>query len=144
MTTGRADSLQELPAHITALLAEERFAVMTTLSADGTAHSVPVVFAAVGNEIVSPIDHKPKSGQVMARVKNLARDDRVTLLVHHWDEEWANLLWLMVRGSAAVDDHSTKELMHAINARYSQYEPDERHDALIRITPTRLTWWTWA
>jgi PPOX class probable F420-dependent enzyme len=143
MTTGRADSFDELPVAIRALLQDERFAVMTTMSADGSAHSVPVVYAAVGNEVVSPIDHKPKSGVVLARVKNLERDARTTLLIHHWDEEWTQLSWLMIRGHAEVDAEASMELMSAINARYPQYEPDERHDALIRIRPTRLTWWAW-
>ena len=65
MTTGRAERFDELPDPIAALLQDERFAVMTTISADGSAHSVPVVFAVVGDELFSPIDHKPKSGVVL-------------------------------------------------------------------------------
>jgi PPOX class probable F420-dependent enzyme len=144
VTTGRADNLAELPAPIAALFGDERFGVMTTAAADGSAHSVPVVFAIAGAEIVSPIDHKPKTGAVLARVRNLERDDRVTLLVHHWDEEWTNLSWVMVRGTAIIDADASVDLMHAINSRYPQYEPDERHDALIRIRPTGVTWWSWS
>jgi PPOX class probable F420-dependent enzyme len=144
MTTGRADRLDGLPTAIAALLHDERFGVMTTAGPDGSAHSVPVVFALAGDEIVSPIDHKPKTGAVLARVRNLERDDRVTLLVHHWDEEWTNLSWVMVRGTAMIDADASMDLMHAINSRYPQYEPDERHDALIRIQPTRVTWWSWS
>jgi hypothetical protein len=33
--------------------------------------------------------------------------------------------------------------MRAINARYPQYRSDEVHDALIRIRPTKLSWWTY-
>lgn len=115
---------------------------MTTISRDGSPHSVPVVFARAGDEIVSPIDHKPKSGKVMQRVRNLEHDDRVTLLIDHWDEDWTQLAWLMVRGRAVLDPDAVS-LMAAINERYDQYEPDERHDALIRIRPSRLSWWTW-
>lgn len=141
--TGRGDSLAELPPRIRDLLADERRAVMTTLGADGSPHSVPVVFAVVGDEIVSPIDHKPKSGQIMARVRNLERDPRVTLLVDHWDEEWTRLAWLMVRGTAKLDQAYPDDLLRALNDRYPQYEPDERHDALVRIAPTSLLWWSW-
>ncbi len=141
--TGRADSVSDLPAPIRDLLHHERRAVMTTIARDGGAHSVPVVFALVGDQIVSPIDHKPKSGRVMARVRNLERDPRVTLLVDRWDEEWTRLAWLMVRGSAEVDPDYPDEFLHALNARYPQYEPGERHDAVIRIRPTRLLWWSW-
>ena len=144
MPSGRATSFDELPGRIVSLLDTARRAVMTTLAADGSPHSVPVVFARVGGEIVSPIDHKPKSGQILARVKNIGRDDRVTLLIDHWNEEWERLTWLMVRGRATVDADASDELMRAVNARYPQYEPDERHDALIRIGPTRLSWWSWS
>lgn len=142
--TGRGDSLSDLPTSIRDLLHQERHAVMTTLGTDGTPHSVPVVFAVAGDEIVSPIDHKPKSGKVMARVRNLQRDPRVTLLVDRWDEEWTHLAWLMVRGTAELDPAYPDDLLRALNDRYPQYEPDERHDAIIRIRPTSLLWWSWA
>ena len=144
MTYGNAASLRELPEPILSLLETERRATMTTLVSDGSPHSVPVVFARVGAEIVSPIDHKPKSGQTLARVKNIGRDDRVTLLVDRWDEEWTRLRWLMVRGRASVDPEAPPALMRALNERYEQYDIDERHDAVIRIRPIRLSWWSWS
>ena len=143
MPSGRSASLEGLPERIASLLDVERRAVMTTISADGAAHSVPVVFARVGDEIISPIDHKPKTGDILARVENIGRDDRVTLLVDHWNEEWERLVWLMVRGRARVDAKAPLSLMQELNRRYPQYEPDERHNALIRVAPVRLVWWSW-
>lgn len=142
MTYGSARTFAELPPHVSRLLDDERRAVMTTISKDGSPHAVPVVFARAGDEIVSPIDHKPKSGTVMARVRNLERDDRVALLIDHYVERWEELVWLMVRGRAVLDLDAV-DLMGSLNERYPQYEPDERHDALIRITPERLSWWSW-
>ena len=144
MASGQGASLTDLPTAIRALLDDERRAVMSTVDPDGSAHSVPVVFAVVGAEIVSPIDHKPKTGRVMRRVHNIERDARVTLLIDHWDEAWTRLAWVMVRGTATLETDYPDELLHALNARYSQYEPDERHDALIRIRPNRLLWWSWS
>jgi PPOX class probable F420-dependent enzyme len=144
MPSGREDSLRGLPAQVRRLLDEGRRGVMTTLDLNGSAHSVPVVFAVVDDEIVSPIDHKPKTGQVLARVKNLRRDPRATLLVDHWDEDWTKLVWLMIRGTAVVDEQPPFDLMRAINARYPPYAADERHDALIRLQPSRLMWWSWS
>jgi len=80
MPSGRADSLGELPSRMRSLLDGARRAVMSTAGEDSI-HSVPVVFAVVGNEIVSPIDHKPKSFKTLDRVRNLVRDDRVFLFV---------------------------------------------------------------
>ena len=116
---------------------------MTTIAPDGSPHSVPVVFAQLGDELISPIDHKPKTGTVMQRVKNIGRDNRVTLLVDHWDEDWTRVGWVMVRGNAIVDEEAPLDDMKILNKRYEQYDPDERHDALIRLRPTRLSWWAW-
>ena len=143
MPSGRCNSFPELPPPIRALLDDERRAVMSTVAADGSPHAVPVVFALVENEIVSPIDHKPKSGKVMARMRNLRRDPRATLLIDHWDEDWTRLAWLMVRGTAELDEDYPEDPLHALNGRYPQYEPDERHDTLIRLRPTSLLWWSW-
>lgn len=144
MASGHAEMLGDLPEPVAGLLQSARRAVMSTLGPDGAAHSVPVVFAAVGEEIVSPIDHKPKTGQILARVRNLERDPRVTLLIDEWDEEWTRLVWLMVRGTAAVDPGAPAQAMRALNARYPQYDLEQRHDALVVIRPTRLTWWSWS
>ncbi len=136
--------MDDLPEHIRILLDQVRRGVMSTVDPDGHPHSIPVVFAVVGNEIVSPIDHKPKTGVVMRRVRNLERDDRITLLLDEWDEDWTRLAWLMVRGHASVDADPADDLLRTLNGRYPQYAPDERHDALIRIRPTRLLWWSWS
>jgi hypothetical protein len=68
----------------------------------------------------------------------------VTLLIDLWDEDWTKLLWLMIRGRADIDESPPTDLMRAINRRYQQYAPDEVHDALIRIEPTLLSWWSWS
>ena len=143
MTSGSASAIDDLPESVRALFDRERRGVLTTLEPDGSGHSVPIVFVVSGSEIVSPIDHKPKTGGVLARVRNIERDDRVTVLVDHWDEDWKRLAWVMVRGHAVIESHSPSEVVQSLNARYQQYAPDERPDALIRIRPTKLTWWTW-
>jgi len=102
-----------------------------------------MVYVVVGDEIVSPIDHKPKTGRVLARVRNIERDARVTVLVDHWDEDWTRLAWVMVRAMAVIEPDAPPEVVQSLNARYQQYAHGERPDALIRIRPTKLTWWTW-
>ena len=144
MPSGHARAFDELPESLRALLERERRGVLTTLDPDGSGHSVPVVFVVIGDEIVAPIDHKPKTGRVLTRVKNIERDPRVTVLVDHWDEDWTRLAWLMVQARAVIESDAPRDVVKALNARYQQYAPDEQPDALIRMRPTKLTWWTWA
>jgi PPOX class probable F420-dependent enzyme len=144
MTSGSASTIADLPESVRTLFDRERRGVLTTLDPDGSGHSVPIVFVVSGSEIVSPIDHKPKTGGELARVRNIERDDRVTVLVDHWDEDWTRLAWVMVRGHAVIDPDAPFDVVQSLNARYRQYAPDERPDALIRIRPAKLRWWTWA
>jgi PPOX class probable F420-dependent enzyme len=143
MPSGRARALVDLPESVRVLLERERRAVLTTPAPDGSGHSVPIVFVLIDDEIVAPIDHKPKTGRVLARVRNIERDARVTVLADHWDEDWTRLAWVMVRAHALIDPDAPSEVVQALNARYCQYAPDERPDALIRMRPTTLIWWTW-
>jgi PPOX class probable F420-dependent enzyme len=143
MTSGRANTIADLPESVRALFERERRGVLTTIAPDGSGHAVPVLFVVIGDEIVCPIANKPKRGRLLARVRNIERDTRVTVLVDHWDEDWTRLAWVMVRAHAVIDPDAPPEVVHSLNARYQQYAPDERPDALIRIRPTRLTWWTW-
>jgi PPOX class probable F420-dependent enzyme len=147
--SGRADSIDELPARVRELIGKARRGVMTTVARDGSPHAVPVVFACNGDEIISPIDHKPKLGVKLLRVKNLERDDRVTLLLDLWDEDWTQLVWLMIRGRATIDAEPAPDLTNLLVSRYPQYEDEVMGgnaavDALIRIRPTLLSWWSWA
>lgn len=143
MASGNVRKIGELPGSVRSLLERERRGVMTTLDPNGSAHSVPAVFVVIGDEIVSPIDHKPKTGRKLRRLSNIESDDRVTFLVDHWDEDWTRLAWVMVRARAVVHSKEPLAVVMALNTRYPQYAPDERPDAWIRLRPTKLTWWTW-
>jgi hypothetical protein len=88
------------------------------------------VFVVIDDEIVAPIDRKPKTGRVLARVRNIERDARAACVGDS-------------AGACGDRFRRTPEVVQSLNARYQQYAPDERPDALIRIRPTKLTWWTW-
>ena len=64
----------------------------------GAPHLVPVVFARDQADLVTAVDGKPKSGKVLARIDNITRDPRVTLLADHYEEDWSSLWWVRVDG----------------------------------------------
>lgn len=123
-----------------AVISDARRAVMTTLGADGSPHAVPISYALRGGSFITPIDHKPKKGVKLARVKNIERDSRVTLLIDRWDEDWTRLYWIMVKGRAHLEPGPliSPELVD----RYEQFRGQEE-DALIVIEPQRILWWSW-
>jgi PPOX class probable F420-dependent enzyme len=148
MPSGSCSSLAELPDAQRDILDEARRGVMATIGAGGHPHAVPVVFAVRDDRLVSPIDHKPKRGVVMARVRNIARDPSVTLMVDRWDEDWSRIGWVMIRGRAEVIE-TDPEGGRALIERYAQYR-DPRYqeaspfDAFIVISPTDILWWMYS
>jgi PPOX class probable F420-dependent enzyme len=147
----------ELSREQRALLVTERRATLATIAPDGQPRLVPCCFA-MGIEdgsivIDTPIDAKPKTStdpMRLARVRDIRRDPRVTLLLDHWDEEWTRLAWLRVEATARLllpwaprDADAHRSALTALRGRYPQYR-EQRLEGLpvIRMTPTHISGWT--
>ena len=84
--------------------AEARVARLATRG-EGTPRLVPIVFAIAGDDIVTAVDHKPKSTRDLRRLSDIADDPRVALLVDHYDDaDWSRLWWVRADGIATVHD----------------------------------------
>ena len=128
------------------LVEEERVATLGTIAADGRPHLVPACFALVGEEIVIAMDEKPKRPGEMARFRNIARDARVSLLVHRYDDDWARLAWVRLEGSAAVIARGEERpaALAALRARYPRYRAMALEALpLIAIAVDRVVSWRW-
>jgi PPOX class probable F420-dependent enzyme len=142
MTDARSGrSLADLPPDAAAILAESRHAILSTLG-DDAAYAVPVVFAVHGEEIVMPLDEKPKTGKQLKRVRNIEDNGAATILFERWDEDWTQLGWVMVRGKARVEE---RDILESLAERYPQYRTMDVSvgDRVIVLTPERVTWWMW-
>lgn len=125
------------------LLERIRVGTLATVSVDGRPHLVPVVFALDGMDLVTAVDGKPKRGPVLARIENIARDSRVTLLSHLYDEDWSKLCWVRVDGTAALEGEGERfeQALTALRNRYPQYESVDLTGPVIRITVEGTTTW---
>jgi PPOX class probable F420-dependent enzyme len=135
------------------LLAAARRAVLATIAPDGTPRLVPICFVLddVRPVLYSPLDEKPKrvdEPRDLARVRDLIRDPRVSVLVDRWDEDWARLTWLRCHGTASlmdpggVDAAAHDAAVAALRAKYPQYAThDLAGRPLIRIALERSTSW---
>ena len=120
-----------------------RVARLATVTATGTAHLVPVVFAVCGDTVYTAIDGKPKSTPALRRLANIEANPQVSLLVDHYDEDWAQLWWVRADGLASVghtDDATTGR--HLLRAKYHQYQTVSLDGPVIVIAVTR--WSDWA
>ena len=126
------------------LLADARRATLATIAAGGRPRLVPICFVVTDDVIWSPIDEKPKSVEDprrLARIRDISRDPRVTLLVDRWSEEWTELAWLRIEGQAELVA-SLDGVVKALRAKYPRYED---HDLIarpmVRIAIMRASSW---
>ena len=128
---------------IARLLDMVRVATLATVSADGRPHLVPVVFARDASDLVTAVDGKPKTGKVLARIENITRDPKVSLLVHHYDEDWSRLWWVRIDGMASLEaaDAGFERAVTALRARYPQYESVDLSGPVIRVRIDQTTTW---
>lgn len=126
------------------LLDECRVARLGTISASGTPHLVPVCYAVVERRIAIAIDEKPKRSVELARLANIRRDPRITLLVDRYEDDWTRLSWVRMDGEAQVLERGAAwvEALAALRRRYPQYVAmDLESLPLIRIEPQRVSGW---
>ena len=125
--------------------ASGRVATLATLRVDGSPSLVPIVFEVLGDRIVSAVDPKPKQTRELARLRHIARDPRVTLLVGRYEDDWDLLWWARAEGEARVvsDGPQRDEAMTALQAKYPQYATldDSFGDAVV-VDVTRWTGWS--
>lgn len=128
------------------LVREMRVARLGTIGRDGQPHLVPVCFAPVDSDIAIAIDEKPKRDGTLARVRNIERDPRVTLLVDRYDDDWTQLAWVRVEGQATVmaEGRDWPGALQVLRERYDQYRAMALEGLpLIRIQPERVVSWRW-
>jgi len=132
------------PADLRARFARARVARLATLRGDGTARLVPVTFALVDEQVCVGIDDvKPKSGRRLARLADVDRDPRVALLVDEYAEDWTQLWWVRVDGTAAVHESGSvyEDAVTSLRARYPQYAP-AAFAAVLAVEPAVWTGWS--
>lgn len=128
------------------LLAECRVGRLGTIAPDGRPRLVPVCYARVDETVVIAVDEKPKRGGRLARLTDIERDARVTLLVDRYEDDWTRLAWVRIEGRAHVLERGGEHpaALEVLRGRYGQYG-SMRLEALplIEVTPERVVGWRW-
>lgn len=107
-----------------AFLNQCRVAHLATADRHGTPHVVPACFCLFGASIYITVDQKPKRADVpLKRLRNIQQNPAVAVTVDRWDEDWARLAWVMLRGTAEIlavgQEHD--QAQDRLRARYPQY-----------------------
>jgi PPOX class probable F420-dependent enzyme len=136
-------------ATVQSKLRQARVARLATLDAHGQPHLVPVCFAYDGRAVYSPIDRKPKrvGAEQLARVRHIQARPAVALLVDEYQEDWRQLWYIMIRGTATLispaqrDEHA--RACRLLKEKYAQYQQGmlSEEALLIRILPEQILSW---
>lgn len=141
----------DLPAFAAELLHEGRVARLGTADRAGQPLVVPVCYVFDGRSCFSAIDAKPKRtpARGLRRIRNIAENPRVSLVVDRYDEEWTRLAWVIVQGHADVltDGPERAGAVDLLRDKYAQYRAlglDRATATVIRISPERAMSWRWS
>ena len=136
------------------VLTQSRRAILATISPDGRPRLVPICFVLDPDRPIlhSPLDEKPKDiddVRRLARVRDVIRDPRVTVLVDTWDENWSQLGWLRCDGTASLLEPSSDDAgehraaVAALRSKYPQYAThDLASRPMIHVLLERATSWS--
>jgi PPOX class probable F420-dependent enzyme len=125
--------------------AASRHAYLATASADAQPHLVPVTFAlTTPDAVVIAIDHKPKTGTDLRRLRNIEANPQVTLLADEYhDQDWTRLWWVRADGTARIlaNPDRAAPIAHLV-AKYPQYRDRPPTGPVIHIQ--LHTWRAWS
>ena len=104
-------------------LASRMVGHLATADRRAAPHVVPVCFALADSALYITIDEKPKrTGTPLKRLRNIAENPAVAVVVDRYDDDWARLGWVMLRGPAEVltggTEHARAQAL--LRARYPQ------------------------
>ena len=134
-----------LSEHQARFLASRRVGHLATADARATPHLVPVCFVVSEGALYITIDQKPKGDpRALKRLRNIIENPVAAFVADRWDEDWARLGWVMLRGPAEIlaDGAEHDRAQALLRSRYCQYRGMELDSLpVIAIRIERVTSW---
>lgn len=132
------------PAALRQRFASERVAHLATVDDDGHPHLVPIVFALDGDTIFFAVDQKPKRTARLQRLRNIASNPSVAVLVDHYEDSWELLWWVRADGTARALEPGDRAQhgLALLTERYKQYEAEPPPGPVVAIEVDRWTGWS--
>jgi PPOX class probable F420-dependent enzyme len=121
---------------------------LATVDARGRPHVVPVCFVSAGDHLYIPLDEKPKriAPERLQRVRNIAANPNVQLLIDRYDEDWSRLAFVQLRGWATLLSPGAaghRAAVAALREKYPQYTTMALETLpLIEIEVSRVISWS--
>ena len=131
------------PAEARERFSAARVARLATADAHGRPHLVPVVFAVDGDRIYSAVDAKPKRTTALRRLRNVAENPFVALLVDHYDDaDWGALWWVRAEGRGRVLEVDAPEARRAVELLRARFPQQRVVGAVLAVDVERWSGWS--
>lgn len=129
-------------------LESARIGHLATASGAGAPHNIPLCFWFDGARFYFVIDEKPKraSGTAIKRMRNIAENPQVALVIDHYEENWQQLAYVLIHGVPEIVDDEAEyaRAIQQLRHKYPQYHAmmlTHEKNPLVRIEPQRVHAW---
>jgi PPOX class probable F420-dependent enzyme len=119
---------------------------LATADRQGAPHVVPVCYAVIADVLYITIDEKPKRADPrgLKRLRNIAENSHVSMVVDRYDEDWTRLGWVMLHGNAEIlkqgPEHDAAQ--SALRTKYPQLAAMQiAHHPVIAVRIHRVASW---
>ena len=125
-------------------VAAARVARLATADPDGRPHIVPITFVLDDNTLYFAIDAKPKRTTNLKRLRNVAANPAVSILIDHYEDDWGELWWVRVDGSARVltDGPAISRALDLLAQRYAQYRTTRPTGPVVAVSVEGISGWS--
>ena len=135
-----------LDATVKRALTRYRVAHLATADLRGRPHVVPICFVVKRMTLYSVIDRKPKRVPALRlrRLRNLAENPHVAVVVDRYSDDWTQLNWVLVQGTARLLESGPEHTaaLRSLRAKYPQYRPmDLGNRPVIAVDIKRASRW---
>ena len=145
----RSSPMPELIAEpVRRFIDAHQVARLATAGQDGEPHVIPFCYAYDGRHFYFVVDQKPKrqTGKPLKRIQNMLENPQAALVIDDYADDWSRLAYVMVRGTTALVEERAEydRALALLRGRYPQYRAMELrfgHNAMVRITPTKVNAW---
>jgi len=147
MDERRLDRLSD--SRVREFLRLARLGHLATSSRAGLPHNIPLCFWFDGtSHFYFIVDEKPKrlTALGLKRMRNIAENPQVALVVDHYEEDWSCLAYVLIHGQAQLVDDAEEYVLGLRNLRdkYPQYRAmllSVERNPMVRIEAERVHIW---
>jgi PPOX class probable F420-dependent enzyme len=117
---------------------------LATVGVDGRPHIVPITFGLEDQTIYFAVDFKPKRTNDLKRLRNIAANPAVSVLIDHYDSDWDRLWWVRIEGTARIvaELGEVERALTLLAQRYEQYRTTRPAGPIVAVTIERMTGWS--